>query len=283
MLQLRREETFPPCPETRHVYVYGILRASEGAAEPKLPSLVGLENNPVRIIIGDGLAALVSMVATPGDGASFEEELQDPEQAKRLILDHHRVLQRLLDTQTVLPMRFGALFTDDDKVTEALNEHRHGLLKALERVEGAREWGVKIFCDRSILSLHLGEASPAVLAAQSELAAAAQGRAFFLQRRIERLSEEEAERTIAQGTEESRLHLCETARADASMKLQPAAVHGRADEMVWNNAFLVAKPDEERFFAVLDELRKVNRPFGFHYEINGPWPPFSFADYRLGE
>jgi hypothetical protein len=67
------------------------------------------------------------------------------------------------------------------------------------------------------------------------------------------------------------------------MKLQPAAVHGRADEMVWNNAFLVAKPDEERFFAVLDELRKVNRPFGFHYEINGPWPPFSFADYRLGE
>jgi hypothetical protein len=142
---------------------------------------------------------------------------------------------------------------------------------------------VKIFCDRSVLSHHLGEKSPAVLAARNELATAAQGRAFFLQRRIERLAEEEAERAIAEGAEESRVRLCEDARADAPMKLQPASVHGRADDMVWNNAFLVAKPVEERFFAAIEELRKANRSLGFHYEINGPWPPFSFADYRLGE
>jgi Gas vesicle synthesis protein GvpL/GvpF len=283
MLQPRREEMFPPGPQTQRVYVYGIMRANQGSKEPAVPALKGLADNPVRIIVGDGLAALVSWVTTPQDNTPFEEELKDPEQAKNLILSHHRVLQRLLDSQTVLPMRFGALFTDDDKVTEALHEHRQGLLQALERVEGARKWGVKIFCDRAVLSRHLGEASPAVLAAQSELAAAAQGRAFFLQRRIERLAEEEAERAIAQGAEESRVRLCEGARADASMKLQPAAVHGRDDDMVWNDAFLVAKSDEGRFFALLDELRKSNRPLGFHYELNGPWPPFSFAGYRLGE
>jgi len=283
MLQPRREEVLPASPEAQRVYVYGIMRAREGGTEPNLPLLAGLEDNPVHTIVGDGLAALVSMVATPADGVSFEEELQDPEQAKRLILEHHRVLQRLLDTKTVLPMRFGALFTDDEKVSEALHEHRQGLLDALERVEGAREWGVKIFCDRSVLSGHLSKASPAVLAAQSELAAAAQGRAFFLQRRIERLAEEESERVIGRGAEESRVRLREGARADASMKLQPAAVHGRTDDMVWNNAFLVAKPAEERFFALISELRKAKRSLGFHYEINGPWPPFSFADYRLGE
>ena len=283
MLQLEREEIRHTPSEAQCVYVYGIIRTNARGTEPDLPPLKGLADGPVRTIAGDGLAALVSRVATPADGTSFEEELQDPDQAKRLILDHHRVLQRLLDTQTVLPMRFGALFTDDKKVSEALHDHRQGLLAALERVEGAREWGVKIFCDRSILNRHLSKASPAVLAAQNELATAAQGRAFFLQRRIEHLGEEEAERAIAQGAEESRVRLCEGARADASMKLQPAAVHGRTDDMVWNNAFLVAKPAEERFFAVIDELLTANRPLGFHYEINGPWPPFSFADYRLGE
>ncbi len=283
MLQPRREESFQTAPEAQRVYVYGILRAGEGNRRPNLPPLEGLEDNLVHTIVGDGLAALVSMVVTPADGVSFEEELQDPEQAKRLILDHHRVLQRLLDTTTVLPMRFGALFTDNEKVSDALHEHRQGLFNALERVESAREWGVKIFCDRSVLDRHLSKASPAVLAAQNELTAAAQGRAFFLQRRIERLSEEEAERAISQGAEESRLRLCTGARADASMKLQPAAVHGRADDMVWNNAFLVTKQDEERFFALIEELRKANRRLGFHYEINGPWPPFSFADYRLGD
>ena len=67
------------------------------------------------------------------------------------------------------------------------------------------------------------------------------------------------------------------------MKFQAAAVHGRADDMVWNGAYLVAKPDEERFFDLIEELRTVLGPRGFHYETSGPWPPFSFADYRLGE
>ena len=283
MLQPRREKIFLASPETQRVYVYGIMRAREGGTEPNLPPLKGLEDNPVHTIVGDGLAALVSMVATPADGTSFEEELQDPEHAKRLILDHHRVLQSLFDTQTVLPMRFGALFTDDEKVSEALHEHRQGLLDALERVEGAREWGVKIFCDCSVLRRHLGEKSSAMLAAQGELAGATQGRAFFLQRRVARLSDEEVERAIARDVKESRLRLCEIARADAAMKFQPAAVHGRADDMVWNGAYLVAKPDEERFFDLIEELRTVLGPRGFHYETSGPWPPFSFADYRLGE
>ena len=283
MLQPRRDEIFAAPAEAQCVYVYGIIRANARVTEANVPPLKGLADNPVRTIAGDGLAALVSAVATPADGTSFEEELQDPEQAKRLILDHHRVLQRLLDAQTVLPMRFGALFTDDKKVSEMLHEHRQGLLEALERVEGAREWGVKIFCDCSVLRRHLGEKSSAVLAAQGELAAAAQGRAFFLQRRIARLGDEEVERIIAQGVKENRLRLCEIARADASMKFQPAAVHGRADDMVWNGAYLVSKPDEERFFDLIEELRKVHEPLGFHYETNGPWPPFSFADYRLGE
>ena len=252
-------------------------------SELVVPPLKGLADNPIRVIAGDGVAALVSMVATPAGGTPFEEELKDPEQAKSLILDHHRVLQSLLDTRTVLPMRFGALFTDGEKVSEMLHEHRQGLLEALERVEGAREWGVKIFCDCSVLRRHLCEKSSAMLAAQGELVGATQGRAFFLQKRVARLSDEEVERAIARDVKESRLRLGEIARADASMKFQPAAVHGRADDMVWNGAYLVAKADEERFFALLDELQKLHEPLGFHYETNGPWPPFSFADYRLGE
>ena len=283
MLQPEIDDIRPLRAEARCVYVYGIVRAKKGGKEPTVPFLKGLAGNPIRAIAVDGVAALVSMVATPADGTPFEQELKDPEQAKRLILDHHRVLQSLFDTRTVLPIRFGALFTDGEKVSEMLHEHRQGLLEALERVEGAREWGVKIFCDCSVLRRHLGEKSSAMLAAQGELASATQGRAFFLQRRVARLSDEEVERAIARDVKESRLRLCEIARADASMKFQAAAVHGRADDMVWNGAYLVVKADEERFFDLIEELRKVHEPQGFHYETNGPWPPFSFADYRLGE
>jgi hypothetical protein len=282
MLQLDRSETRHRPAEAQRVYVYGIIREEEGGERPNVPPLEGLAGNPIRIVANDGLAAIVSMLEPRAAGAPFEEDLKDPERAKSLILDHHRVLRQIIDDRTVLPTRFGALFADDRKVVDALNEHRHGLFEALERVQGAREWGVKIFSDRSVLCRHLGEESPAMRAAQRELAGATEGRAFFLRRRIAQLSEEEAGRAIAQTVEASRRSLCDVARADAAMKLQPAGVHGRADEMVWNGALLVAKAADARFFALIGELLQVHAPRGFHYETNGPWPPFNFADCRLG-
>jgi hypothetical protein len=245
--------------------------------------LKGLADNPVHTIATDGLIALVSVLETPAAGTAFDEALKDPEQTKSLILDHHRVLQCLLESRTVLPMRFGVLFTNSSKVSASLHAHRDDLLKALEKVDGAREWGVKMFCDRSVLSGHLRESSPAMLAAQDELAAAAQGRAFFLQRRIARLGEEDVQRTVVQGVDASHLRLCAVANAHASMKLQSAAVHRRADDMVWNGAYLVAKVNERRFFALIEELGRIYASQGFQYEANGPWPPFSFAEYGLGE
>ncbi|MDE2135327.1 MAG: GvpL/GvpF family gas vesicle protein [Alphaproteobacteria bacterium] len=258
----------------QRVYVYGIIHVEAGEDVPSAPP--GLAGDPVRAVAGDGLAALVSTTRP-----SFEDELKDAERARSLILDHHRVLQQLFANRTVLPMRFGALFADDEKVRGALLEYRQDLVEALARVQGASEWGVKIFCDRSVLRGHLGGGSAARLAAQGEFAAATQGRAFFLQRRIARLADEEVEGAVARAVEESRRHLCAAARADTAMKFQPAAVHMRADDMVANDAYLVA--DGALFFALIDELRQLHGPRGFHIETNGPWPPFSFADCKLGE
>ncbi len=283
MLQREKNENGQMPAEAQCVYVYGIIRAETGGDRPSVPALEGLAGNPIRSITGDGLAALVSMLAMPAAGAPFEEEFKHPEQAKGLILDHHRALQRLIGDRTVLPMRFGALFTDDGKVSDALHEHRGSLLEALERVEGAQEWGVKIYCDRPVLCRHLGEKSAAMLAARGELAAATEGRAFFLRRRIARLVEEEAQRAIAQSVAASRRRLRDVCRADAAMKLQAADVHGRTDEMVWNGAVLVAEPAKERFLALIGELLQADAPRGFRYEASGPWPPFNFADCPLGE
>jgi hypothetical protein len=32
----------------------------------------------------------------------------------------------------------------------------------------------------------------------------------------------------------------------------------------------------------LEDLRVVYAPFGFDYQINGPWPAYSFSDQQLG-
>ncbi len=55
--------------------------------------------------------------------------------------------------RTVLPLRFGAVFSDDDGVATALAMHCDALWEALDRVDGAREWGVKIFVIRMFSTL----------------------------------------------------------------------------------------------------------------------------------
>lgn len=282
MMQLEGDENGHMSIKAQRVYVYGIIRLEEGGDGSSLPPISGLAGDPIRTVASNGLAAIVSVLATPATGLRFEEELKIPERARSLILDHHHVLRRTIDDRTVLPVRFGVLFPDDMSVAGALGEHHRDLVEALERVDGAREWGVKIFCDRSVLSRHLSEESPAICAIRGELSAATDGRAFFLRRQISRLGEEEAQHVIEQHVDAVKHSLCAASRGESAMKLQPTAVHGRADEMVWNGAFLVDRQAERHFLTLVDDLLEVHAPRGFDYEITGPWPPFSFADCRLG-
>jgi hypothetical protein len=268
--------------ETQRIYVYGIIRFEADRELAAVLPAEGLAGNPVRTVAGDGLAAIASGLAMPAENRPFEEELEEPERARSLILDHYRVLRQTVDDRTVLPVRFGALFSDDASVLAALEENRRTLLDALDRVEGAREWGVKIFCDRQALCRHVEATSSAVRAAQGKLSEATEGRAFFMRRQIARLGEEEVQRAIAQKIDASRQSLGNAARADRALKLQPASVHGCADEMVWNGALLVARSAEQRLLSMVDGLEQADAQQGFHYEVTGPWPPFSFVDCQLG-
>ena len=261
------------------LYAYGIVRLRNG--DPSPAPMEGVGGRPVRTISRGGLAALISDL-TPQGGTTISDALRDPSVVKDMVLDHHRVLQSMVEQCTVLPLRFGAVFASDDSVEAELDAHREALCEALERIDGACEWGIKIFGDRAILRSRPAEESPAIRAARQQIAATTEGRAFFLRRKLEEIAEEEVERAIGHCIANSRRLLTSTARAAATLKTQPQAIHGRTDEMVWNGAYLVSKDREDRFFECIAALKQAHGPSGFDYECTGPWPPSSFADCRIG-
>ena len=278
------------------LYAYAIVRLRNG--DPSPAPMDGVGGRPVRTISRGGLAALISDL-TPQGGTTISDALRDPSVVKDMVLDHHRVLQSMVEQCTVLPLRFGAVFASDDSVEAELDAHREALCEALERIDGACEWGVKIFGDRAILRSRPAEEtpalraalrnrssakwlSPAIRAARQQIAATTEGRAFFLRRKLEEIAEEEVERAIGHCIANSRRLLTSTARAAATLKTQPQAIHGRTDEMVWNGAYLVSKDREDRFFECIAALKQAHGPSGFDYECTGPWPPSSFAECRIG-
>lgn len=263
------------------VYVYGIVRLDPGR------SLVDRFDNQgfpacglLRTIACDRLAALGSALPAP-DGGSFEQALQDTARARDMVLNHHRVLEGVMGQCTVLPLRFGAVFADEGAVKAVLEKHRDALDKALDRIDGALEWGLKVYCDRKRLERWLAAEAAAIRDLQQQVADVEPGKAFFLRRRLARAVGEEVERAVDRCLTAAEERVRAVARDVAALRIQSPEVHGRPDEMVCNRAYLVDRDAEGRLLSLVGELRSAHAPPGFDFETSGPWPPYSFADCRL--
>ncbi|MFT7493489.1 MAG: hypothetical protein ACI9RO_000935 [Alteromonas macleodii] len=265
------------------VYVYGVITNYSGIVLDFPPGdLAGLvESGPLRILPFGDIGALVCDFILP-DGSDLEAILKDSQSAERMILNHHLVLADMVSLYTILPLRFGAAFAEDAGVITALVERYSELKIALSRIDGAIEWGVKSFCNREMLSECVAKTVSEISVLEGEIADQGEGKAFFLRRRIERLILDEVEKTIKKCLVGAQDQLKPLALEETLVKLQPPTVHGHKHEMVSNRSYLIALGAEDAFMQSLEDLRLVYAPFGFDYQINGPWPAYSFSDQQLG-
>lgn len=113
------------------VYVYGIVPGDAEAA-PGTPG-VGDPPGEVRLVRHRDLAAMVSDV-------SSDKPLGRPED----LVAHEELLDAAVESVPVLPLRFGAVVTDDEAVSrELLTEHYEEFVDALKNLEGRAEYVVK--------------------------------------------------------------------------------------------------------------------------------------------
>lgn len=117
--------------EATAIYVYGIVPA-DVEVEPDAEG-VGDPPAPVEVIREGDIAALVSPV--PAD-----KPLGKPE----CLRAHARLLDGTASVAPVLPMRFGAVMTDEESVSEELLKKNHDeFSEALHALEGHAEYIVK--------------------------------------------------------------------------------------------------------------------------------------------
>jgi hypothetical protein len=113
------------------IYVYGIVPADVEVE----PDAQGLGDPPAKVeVIREGdIAALVSPVST-------DQPLGKPE----CLQAHARLLDGTASVAPVLPMRFGAVMTDEESVAkELLQQNYDEFAEALRALEGQAEYVVK--------------------------------------------------------------------------------------------------------------------------------------------
>jgi hypothetical protein len=127
-------------------YVYGILPADIELTD----EMTGVGDPPgkLRVVRRDDLAALVSDVNLSGPLGSPDD-----------LTAHKEILDACAEDLPVLPLRFGAVLTDDDAVaSELLADHHDEFAEALRQLDGQAEFIVKgRYDERAILEEVLSE------------------------------------------------------------------------------------------------------------------------------
>ncbi|MFG2001439.1 GvpL/GvpF family gas vesicle protein [Spirillospora sp. NPDC048911] len=256
------------------VYLYGVSRGLDPAA---LPALTGVGGAPVRAVTAGDLTALVSTVneADYGEDA-LRANLEDLAFLEATARAHHDVVDQAARTAPTAPVRIATLYRDDERVTLLLTERHDTFTRALDRITGRSEWGVKAYAYAEALA-----AAPAAPAAPAREAAATAGgpgagAAYLRNRQAQRKQREDAGRRVTAQAQDIHAELAGHAVATRQHPPQDPKLSGHDGTQILNVAYLLDDDQVEGFLAAVKDIDA--RLPGIGAEVTGPWPPYSFID-----
>jgi hypothetical protein len=250
-------------------YVYGVVPAGTPAAAG---ARTGIASERVELVVEGDVAALAGRVPLDEFGEEpLRERLNDRSWLERAAQAHEEVLEAALAGSAVVPFRLATLYESEGRLREFLAERGPELAEILRRLDGKVELGVKAFFDRAQF-VHASARSDEP----------ASGRAYLVQRQLERKLDEEAAAFAAECAAASHDRIAAAAEGARRNPPQPPELSGRKEPMLLNGAYLVGR-GERAVHDAKAELEERYGPHGVSYELTGPWPPYNFVPRGLVE
>lgn len=242
------------------LHVYGVVRADT----PLPDGLQGLYETPVTTVVEEGLAALVS-------------ESPEAAQARRAeLMCHARILEQIVENETVLPMQFGMSMPDEQAVRgDLLVPHRQRLENLLTQLDGTVQVTVKVVYREDDALREVLRHSPQLLQARERLASLPPEAAHFqradfgqaIAADLERMGNRDGAEIMA-----------------ALVPLALAHVEGRhvSAYHILNTSFLVRRESRTRFDEAVGAVAEQWNELATTRYL-GPQPPYGFVDLELGD
>ncbi|MFI0977026.1 GvpL/GvpF family gas vesicle protein [Streptomyces sp. NPDC021093] len=266
-------------------YVYAVTRPFEGFLPEEGGR--GLDGEPPRLLRHGDLVAVVSPVrAADFDEAPLKAHLEDLDWLAATARTHQAVVTALTAVTTPLPLRLATVCRDDNGVRRLLEGGRERFARALERLDGRIEWGVKVYVDTDVdvdVDTEM-DAAPAPVPAPDPDAPPPSavepgaGRSYLRQRLAQRRSREAEAKKADALCRKLHAELSQSAEAALLHRLQDGRLSGHSGQNVLNAAYLVPRWTSEAFVEQVRALTPSPEDGGdVTVELTGPWAPYSFA------
>jgi len=207
---------------------------------------------------------------------NFKRNLSNLEWKESNSRKHIELINMLMDQNTVIPFKFGTIFNAVESLNKFITDYSDSLFENFHHIEGKAEWGIKIYCDRKLLSEQIDELSEETAELEKQIMASSPGKAFLLRRKKSELVENEMDRICKSYGQHYYDEFRKLSVSTTLNNLLPKKFSGREDAMILNASFLVNKTKVDDFKNTVDTFRKAGIS-GFFIETTGPGPPFSFV------
>ena len=250
-------------------YLYAVARAS-AASSIEGAHLSGIEGGPAESIVEGDLLGVTSVVpAAEYEEAPLNERLQDLDWLAPRAAAHQEVNGRLLDLAgAVIPLAFGAIYRGTDGVRDLLRTRAADFAERLRAVDGRAEWIVSI--ERESADAVAGDA---VRALDAEIAAAAPGRAFLLQKRRDEVLRDERRLRDAAVAEETWAAI----ERVAERVYREPLIEDPTATAIARFSVLADRNREGELGDVVRRLGAAGTSAGYRMRLSGPWPAYRFG------
>ena len=172
-------------------------------------------------------------------------------------VDHAGVIADCFQHSTVLPFRFGTVFSDDDSLRKSIRSNQRQFLDNIDKLRGKTEMHLKVFVDDC--------SSPAT---DKRPPSEGQGREYFTNLR-ENAGRQRERQTRARAVSFQMHRLFMPLDEEVSCRLTDSG------KMMLDIAHLIDRKGVERYLNKFSTTCAVMRQY--QMQLSGPWPPYHFV------
>jgi hypothetical protein len=250
-------------------YLYGFVPSD--APDPP-PDLYGIDGHRIRLLdVGGFSAAASTLDAADYSPSLVEDRLSDLAWLGPRGVEHERVVTWFADHATIVPARLLTLFSSDAALLDEARQRARTVADHLERFRDRREWDLKVSYEIDGIDVVRRSERAAEIAA--EIAGAAPGRSYLLQRKLAEVVREEAPAVAHALAAELFEELA--ALADEVTELEIPS-HEEALPVVLDAALLVHDDRIAQLRGLATRREAELRTSGVHATLTGPWAPYRF-------
>jgi len=222
------------------------------------------------------MGGIVAVIGEVDAGEFNEQNLQSMEWVGQRAYHHAELVQKIMGSASVLPVRFGTLFESTESLTRLLTQHSERIVAFLEKLRGKAEWGVTAYLDEERARSSVREENPAIQARIASMSSAP-GARYLQQKQVDVMLDAALRVWLADQVRHMGEALAAHAVENAELRLFSSDESGRPERMVFNGAFLLNDLDLPAFRETLFALHAAGSEGGLTLELKGPWPAYNFC------